>query len=55
MEVFTNHALDIINKSLGVSKFLSKKGFEHWLRNISGTLVAALMLGPSEVNGTTEE
>ena len=46
---------DAVNKGLGTSEVLSEEGFELWPCNGSGALVAALVLGSSEADGTTEE
>ena len=46
---------DAVNEGLRASEVLLEKDFELCPRNRSGALVAALVLSPSEADGTTEE
>ena len=46
---------DAVNEGLKASEVLSEEGLELWPRDRSGALVATLVLGPSEADGTTEE
>ena len=46
---------DAVNKGLRAPEVLSEEGLELWPRDRSGALVAALVLGPSEADGATEE
>ena len=48
-------APDAIYKDLRVPAFFSKEGFELRPHDWSGTLVAALVFGPSETDDATEE
>ena len=48
-------APDAINKSLVVPEVFSKEVFELRQRDRSGVFMAALVLGPSEADGSTEE
>ena len=46
---------DIVNKGLGASEVLTKKGFELRLLDRCDALVAALVLSLSEADGAMEE
>ena len=46
---------DAVNEGLRASEVLMEEDLELWPRNWSGALVAALVLGPSEADGATEE
>ena len=48
-------ALDAIDKGLGVSKVFFKDSLELWPCDWNGTLVTALVLGPSKADGTAKE
>ena len=47
--------LDAINKGLKVSEVFLEEGFELWLCNWGGALVAAFVMGSSEADGAAEE
>ena len=55
LEVPSKLAPDTIDKGLEVPKVLLEEVLELRPRNRSGAFVAALVLGPSEANGATEE
>ena len=46
---------DAVNEGLGASEILMEEGLKLWPRDGSGTLVAALVLCPSEADRATEE
>ena len=55
LEVLFELSPDAINKCLEVSEVLSEKVVELRPRDRSFAFVAALVLGPSEADGATEE
>ena len=55
LEVSSKLALNAIDKGLGVSKIFLEEGFELWPHNRSGTLMTALVLGPSEADSAIKK